>query len=240
MKKLNNRSDSPSNCIPNHVAIIMDGNGRWAEERSHPRIYGHRSGYKNLHRVVELFNKRTVKHLTLFGFSTENWERPRPEVDAIMNLAVYAEEDVQKLHEKNVRVLQVGRRDRLSTDLIATIETAENLTKNNTGMTLNIAFDYGGRYDVVHAVRSVVQAGLPVNEITEDTFAKHMLAGWLPDVDLLIRTANEYRISNFLLWHAAYAELYFSEVLWPDFGDAEVETALNAYAIRRRRFGKIS
>ena len=227
------------NPLLKHVAVIMDGNGRWAEERNLPRREGHTRGYKNVSKIVRCFSDLSIQYLTLFGFSTENWGRPEKEVTSIMELVEFAKSDIAELHQNNVRILHVGRSNRFSQAVNYAIKQAVRITKDNTGMTLSVAFDYGGRYDIMQAVKSVVADGLRPDQITEEAFEERLFTRGLPDVDMLIRTGSEFRISNFLLWQAAYAELYFSDLLWPDFDEKEIHKSLDFYQTRRRRFGRV-
>ncbi|MDJ0905061.1 MAG: polyprenyl diphosphate synthase [Woeseiaceae bacterium] len=227
---------------PAHVAIIMDGNGRWARRRALPRHAGHRSGVGAVRRSVELAAERGVKYLTLFAFSSENWSRPRDEVSKLMSLFVEAlQREVDELHRNNVRLEFIGARKQLSPGLVEKIEAAEAHTAGNTGLRLLVAVAYGGRWDIVEAARSIAARAadgtLPVDDIDAGTFAAELQLGGLPDPDLLIRTGGEQRISNFLLWNLAYAELYFCDTLWPDFGDEDFDAALAYFAQRQRRYG---
>ena len=227
--------------VPRHVAIIMDGNGRWAKERGLSRQAGHRAGTENIRRVVQAFGERDVKYLTLFAFSTENWRRPRREVDALLRLiGRVIDRELAALNEKGVRLLHIGGLDPLPADLQRRIREASELTKANKGLTVCVAFNYGGRAEIVEAARRIVEAGVPAEGIDEALFASYLGSAGLPDPDLLIRTAGEMRISNFLLWQAAYAEFYCTPAYWPDFDEAEVERALEAYAQRSRRFGGLA
>lgn len=218
----------------------MDGNGRWATERGQPRIEGHRAGTENIRRILKSFSEQGVEYLTLFTFSTENWERPSDEITALMNLlgtVIY--DEVKSLNEEGVRIKHFGRLDRVSTELQQAIKDGIELTKNNSKITVNIAFDYGGKADIVDAVRHVVLDGLKPDEITESVIDSYLCTNSTPDPDLVIRTAGEMRLSNFLLWQTAYAEYYSTDTLWPDFDESEVSKALGEYRIRKRRYGKI-
>jgi undecaprenyl diphosphate synthase len=227
--------------MPAHVAIIMDGNGRWAGEMSLPRSEGHRAGTENIRRVLECFRQYGVKYLTLFTFSTENWTRPESEVKALMELLrEVIRDETRRLHEKGVRLRHIGRMDRLSPELQEAIREGVELTKDNTDITVNVAFDYGGRAEIIDAVRAIVADGLSPDAVTEDVFERHLYTSGTPDPDLIIRTAGEMRLSNFLLWQAAYAEYYSTSVLWPDFGEEEIAKALAAYSRRQRRYGRVS
>jgi undecaprenyl diphosphate synthase len=226
--------------VPTHVAIIMDGNRRWAEKRGLPGLEGHRNGLENMRSVIGYLGDYQVKFVTIFAFSTENWNRPRDEVEGLLRLL---EERIDKealeFHHKNVKLRHLGSLDGLPPRLQSSINKALELTKNNTGMTLSFAFNYGGRSEIVHAARQIVSEGIPVPKIDEKLFSRYLYTDGLPDVDLLIRTGGELRISNFLIWQTAYSEYYFTKVLWPDFGKKEVEKALIAYSQRQRRFGSI-
>ncbi len=229
--------------VPRHVAIIMDGNGRWAERRHLPRFAGHKAGTDALRATVEAAGRRGVEVLTVFAFSSENWRRPEEEVGLLMGLFLTAlEQRVQELHENNVRVRVVGDSSAFSAKLQERIEEAERLTRDNDGLQLVIAANYGGRWDVVQAARRVareVQSGLLTPEqVDADVFAAHLCLHGLPQPDLFVRTGGEQRISNFLLWDLAYTELYFTDVLWPDFDAEAFDQALASFAARQRRFGK--
>ena len=228
--------------IPTHIAVIMDGNGRWARKRMLPRHAGHRSGVGSVRRTVEFAAQRGVKYLTLFAFSSENWSRPRDEVSKLMSLFVEAlQREVDELHRNSVRLVFIGAREQLQAGLIDKIVAAEAQTAGNTGLQLNVAVAYGGRWDIVQAVRSLarqVAAGeIEAAQIDDQAVAAQLQLQDVPDPDLLIRTGGEQRISNFLLWNLAYAELYFCDALWPDFGEKEFDEALAFYAQRQRRFG---
>jgi len=228
--------------IPTHIAVIMDGNGRWARRRALPRHAGHRSGVASVRRTVELAAERGVKYLTLFAFSSENWSRPREEVSKLMSLFVEAlQREVDELHRNNVRLEFIGARAQLQVGLIEKISAAEEQTAANTGLHLMVAVAYGGRWDITQAARELARkasAGeLELQDIDDRAVAAELQLGDIPDPDLLIRTGGEQRISNFLLWNLAYAELYFCDTLWPDFGDEDFDEALAFYAVRQRRYG---
>jgi undecaprenyl diphosphate synthase len=230
---------------PQHVAIIMDGNGRWARSRGLPRPAGHRASLKVVRRVVEECAQRKIRYLTLFAFSSENWLRPPDEVGMLMKLFLDSlVREIANLHENRVRVRFIGDRDALGSELARSMADAESLTAANPGLGLSIAVAYGGRWDIAHACRSLateVAAGtLAPADITETRLAARLALAGLPDPDLLIRTGGERRVSNFLLWNLAYAELYFTDVLWPEFSRADLEAALEFFAQRERRFGKTS
>jgi undecaprenyl diphosphate synthase len=228
----------PGNRIPFHVAIIMDGNGRWARRHHLPTIAGHRAGAQAVRRIVEASRDAGIGQLTLYSFSTENWSRPADEVEGLMWLhSEMIQSEVPTLHSNGCRVVFVGRRSELERELLAKMEWAEDLTAGNRRMTLFIAFNYGGRREIVDAVRGAVAGGVDAGAITEDDIASHLYSSIMQDPDLVIRTSGERRLSNFLLWQSAYSELYFSEAFWPDFDEGEFQQALEAYAARRRRFG---
>jgi undecaprenyl diphosphate synthase len=229
--------------LPVHVAIIMDGNGRWARNRSKPRHAGHRAGVKSVRRTIEHAARLGVRHLTLFAFSSENFQRPPNEVSALMALFVEAlQREFAELHRNNVRLTFIGERQRLARSLIEKIEAAERETSANDGLHLIVAIAYGGRWDMVEAARRIagrVAAGeLELAAIDEAALARELQLSELPDPDLLIRTGGEQRVSNFLLWNLAYAELWFSEVLWPDFDETYFDQALEYYRQRQRRYGQ--
>jgi len=223
--------------LPNHVAIIMDGNGRWAQQRGLLRIEGHRAGVESLHSVIECLNDQ-IKYVTLYGLSTENWKRPEDEITGLLNLIEeIIDEETVELHKRGVRLCHLGRLDGLSPNLKRAVTRGIELTKNNAGMTLSFAFNYGGRAEILDAVRRLIAEGIPPQNIDEKLFNSYLYTAGLPDVDLVIRTGGELRISNFLMWQAAYSEYYFTDVLWPDFDKKEVEKALLSYSQRQRRFG---
>ena len=205
-----------------------------------PRLAGHKAGGDNIRPVVKIFADYGVKYLTLYMFSTENWNRPRIEVAGLLSLlAKKIDQETQAFHQENIRLVHLGRLDRMSQKLREKVQAAVELTKNNTGLTLCLAFDYGGRDEIVQAARRIASAGIPGDNIDESVFARYLYSPDIPDPDLVIRTGGESRLSNFLLWQAAYSELYFTPVLWPDFGLKDVEEALSEYKRRQRRFGKI-
>ena len=224
--------------LPNHVAIIMDGNGRWAKQRGLPRLAGHEAGTSNVRRVVDRFNNYEVKYLTLYAFSTENWRRPDEEVNGLLHIfARMIDRETKALHEKGVRLFHLGKADSLSEELQTKVNKAIELTKNNTGITLSIAFDYGGRAEILDAARRIVRDGIRPEDITDSLFSSYLYTPNVPEPDLIIRTAGEMRLSNFLIWQSAYSEYYSTLTLWPDFKDEEVDKALIAYSRRERRFG---
>jgi len=224
--------------LPNHVAIVPDGNGRWAEQRGLPRLEGHQAGAENMRRMVEYLNEYPIKYVTLYGFSSENWSRPEDEVVGLFHiLEDFIDKFVQEIHNKGVRLRHIGRLNELPQSLQLIINRAVELTKNNTGMTLNVAFNYGGRIEIVDAVRRLVAEGIMPQNIDEGLFCNYLYTAGSPDVDLLIRTGDETRLSNFLIWQTAYSEYYFTKVLWPDFGKKDIDKALLSYSRRQRRFG---
>jgi len=229
--------------IPQHIAVIMDGNGRWATERNKPRSYGHQAGVDTVRRITSECTRLGVKYLTLYTFSTENWNRPALEVKALMELLVkFLKKEVDSLLKNNVKLNTIGNLDRFPPKARETLLATIDKLKHNTGVTLTLALSYGSREELLTAVKQIatkVKDGeLTADAITEQTIQQHLYTNNLPDVDLLIRTSGEYRISNFLLWQIAYAELYFAEVLWPDFTKKHLEDALLNYQNRERRFGK--
>ncbi len=226
--------------IPRHVAIIMDGNGRWARARGKSRQYGHRAGTENIRRIIEQFAARSVPYLTLYAFSTENWSRPPAEVRALMRvLALALKNEVANFHRNNIRLVHIGDLDPLPKVLRRQVVDSLALTANNTRMTVCVAFNYGGRADIVHAIRGIIAEGIPAEQVDDAVVGAHLYTAGIPDPDLVIRTAGEVRLSNFLLWQAAYAELYSTPVLWPDFDAEQVDRALEEYARRTRKFGAV-
>jgi undecaprenyl diphosphate synthase len=228
--------------IPVHVAVIMDGNGRWARAQGKPRHAGHRAGVKSVRATVEAAAENGVSYLTLFAFSSENWARPEEEVSSLMNLFFEAlRREVSELHRNNVKLRFIGEREQLSEGLVRKIAVAEEKTAKNTGLVLNIAVAYGGRWDIVRAARSLVRKAesgeIRAADIDDDAFAAELQLGGIPDPDLLIRTGGEQRVSNFLLWILAYAELWFTDVLWPEFGKSEFAEALAYFESKQRRYG---
>ncbi len=230
--------------LPKHVAIIMDGNGRWAQQRNLPRALGHQRGATSLRHVIRACAKRQIEVLTVFAFSSENWSRPETEVNALMLLFAHSlRREVAKLHEAGVRLRFIGDRSRFDAGLQARMADAEQLTANNRAMTLVVAVNYGGRWDVLQATRNVLHAiriaQLDEAALTEESLSQYFALGDLPEPDLLIRTGGEQRISNFMLWQMAYTELYFTPTLWPDFRVDDLDRALRWFAERDRRFGRV-
>ena len=228
----------PETGVPEHVAVIMDGNGRWAERRGQSRLEGHNAGTGNIRRVVQCAAELGIRYLTLFAFSTENWNRPSREVEGLMGiLGVVIARETEPLHRQGVRLNHLGRMDRLSPDLRTAIAHALELTRDNPGLVLSVAFDYGGRDELLHAIRRIIADGVPPEDLDEATLSRYLFSADLPDPDLIVRTASEMRLSNFLLWQAAYSEYYVTDVLWPDFGERDMADAIAAFRSRRRRFG---
>lgn len=236
---------APTTSVPKHVAIIMDGNGRWARARNLPRTAGHQKGIESVRRAIASASELGVEYLTLFGFSSENWNRPRAEIEELMKLLrYYLRSETADLHKRNARLRVVGDLAAFDADIIQLIDNAQALTENNTRINVTIALNYGGRQDIAQAVetlcKEVLEAGIvPPQEAIARALERNLRTHALPDPDLLIRTSGEKRISNFMLWQCAYAEMVFSPVLWPDFGPAELDQALGEYADRDRRFGAV-
>ncbi len=236
-------SDSTNAHLPKHIAVVMDGNGRWANKRHLPRAAGHKAGVGSTRKIVESCAKKNIEALTIFAFSSENWSRPASEVSSLMLLFISTiTAEVKKLNKKNVRVRFIGDRERFSEKLQKSINDSEALTKNNTGLQLNIAANYGGRWDVVNACKRIAAEvknnNRAIEDIDEKALNSLMSLSGLPAPDLFIRTGGEQRISNFLIWQLAYSELYFVDTLWPDFSDEDFDAALDWYTGRQRRFGK--
>jgi undecaprenyl diphosphate synthase len=227
--------------VPLHVAIIMDGNGRWAAERGLQRLAGHRAGTENLREIIRASVEFGIKYLTIYAFSTENWNRPRAEVQGLMHLLADAiEKEFVELNEQGVRIRHLGHMESVPANLAKKITDAVEATKNNERLHLNVAFNYGGRDEVVRAIQGMVRDGLKPEEITEERVSQYLYTKDIPDPDLVIRTSGEYRTSNFLMWQAAYAEWYITPVYWPAFNKEELHKALLDFASRERRFGKTS
>lgn len=230
-----------TNRVPVHVGIIMDGNGRWATKRGLPRLAGHRAGTQNLRRIIRAAADAGIKHLTFFAFSTENWSRPEEEVRGLMSLlGEFIESETPELHKEGARLLHIGHLEHLELQLREKIKNAIELTKNNTLIDVIFAISYGGRDEIVTAVRKIVAAGIPTEEITQQTLSDHMFTAGIPDPDLIIRTSGELRTSNFLTWQSVYSEWAFPEVLWPDFDEATLAEILEDFSQRERRFGGLS
>jgi len=226
--------------IPEHVAIIMDGNGRWASKRGLPRLAGHRAGTENLRTIIESSVEFGVKYLTIFAFSTENWDRPRREIKGLMNIFQnMLDKELQNLHENGVQLRHLGRLERIDPQLQEKVHEAIQLTQDNQQLILNVAFNYGGRDEILHAVKEIIAEDIPAEEIDETLFSQHLYTAGSPDPDFIIRTSGEYRCSNFLIWQGAYAEWYFTPTYWPDFDKEDYLKALRAFSQRERRFGAI-
>jgi len=227
--------------VPRHIAIIMDGNGRWAKRRLMPRVAGHRKGVEALRGVIRACAERGVSHLTVFAFSSENWRRPQEEVTLLMELFMRAlENEVARLHENDIRFRVIGDLSGFSARIQALIRDAEALTRDNTRLTFTVAANYGGRWDIVQAVKKLIAAGVAAEDVDETTLVQQLSMAEAPEPDLFIRTGGEQRISNFLLWQLAYTELYFTDALWPDFNAAALDEAIASYRSRERRFGRTS
>lgn len=224
--------------LPQHIAIIMDGNGRWAQHRHLPRVAGHKAGLETVQRVIKACGEKGIKVLTLFAFSSENWRRPESEVSYLMELFLKTlTRETKKLHKKGIQLRIIGDHTKFSEALRARIAQSENLTRNNTGLTLVLAIDYGGRWDILQAAKQAVQKVTNIQDMDEALFSSFLCCSDLPEPDLFIRTSGERRISNFLLWQLAYTELFFTDILWPDFDETAFEEAINFYNSRQRRFG---
>ena len=226
--------------VPHHVGIVMDGNGRWAQARGLSRLAGHKAGTDNIRRVLQAATELGVKVLTIYAFSTENWGRPPDEVTGLMNLlGEVIRRETRDLHANGVRIRHSGRLEGIAPNLQRQIREAVTLTSDNQRITLNVAFNYGGRAEIVDAIRHIMQDGHPAETVTEALISQYLYTGDLPDPDLIVRTGGEYRLSNFLIWQAAYAEYYATPTYWPDFDDVELATALEEFSRRERRFGKV-
>lgn len=226
---------------PAHVAFIMDGNGRWARKRGLPRLAGHRAGTENLRRVIRACVEFGVQYMTIYAFSTENWERPKEEVDGLIHiLEDVIDRELDELNEEGVQLRHIGHLEALSPILRAKVQHAIELTRNNQRLILNLAFNYGGRDEIVCAIRQIVAEGIPPEAITQELVGQHMFTAGCPDPDLIIRTSGEMRVSNFLIWQGAYSEWYITPLYWPDFGRDELFEALVDYSQRDRRYGRVS
>ncbi len=237
--------DTPSSNIPKHIAVIMDGNGRWATARGLSRTEGHKKGADAAQRAIEAARDLGVEYFTMFSFSSENWNRPTEEVSDLMNLLrFYLKKETAEMHKSGARLMVIGDRVRLPEDIVKLIEQAEEVTKDNRKITVIIALSYGGRHDIVFAAKELARLAkadkVDIEKIDEDFFSQFLMTKGIPDPDLMIRTSGESRISNFLMWQLAYAELYFTNTLWPDFTKKDMEEAVAFYAGRDRRYGKIS
>ena len=225
--------------LPTHIAIIMDGNGRWAKKRSLPRTAGHVAGAKTFKNIARYCNKIGLKYLTVYAFSTENWKRPEDEVKGIMNLLRDYLKDAENFKDENIKVNFIGDRTPLAEDIKELMKKNEEGSKNATGLTLNIAINYGGRDEITNAVKKIVNSGVKAEDITEDLISQNLYTYDIPDPDFIIRPSGEYRLSNYLIWQSAYSEYWFSDILWPDFTPRHLEKAINDYNHRNRRFGGV-
>ncbi len=225
--------------LPTHIAIIMDGNGRWAKRRSLPRTAGHAAGSKNFKDIARYCNKIGLKYLTVYAFSTENWKRPQEEVDNIMKIFKEYLEDAKNFKDENIKVQFIGDRSMLSENIQRLMKEAEDASYDATGLHLNIAINYGGRDEIVHAVKNIINSGVRAEDITEQTISDNLYTANQPDPDFIIRPSGEYRLSNYLIWQSAYAEYWFSDILWPDFKPKDLEKAIEDYNRRNRRFGGV-
>lgn len=229
----------PPDSRPRHIAIIMDGNGRWAQSRGLPRSEGHRQGTENLRRIIRASVEFGIEILTIYAFSTENWSRPRREVQLLMRiLEMVIDRELRELNDEGVQIRHIGELDGINERLQRKVTEACNTTKDNSRLILNVAFNYGGRDEIVHAVQSIIRKGIPVEDITEDLISDHLYTSGLPDPDLIIRTSGEFRLSNFLIWQGSYAEYYYTDVYWPDFDREHYRDAIIDFSQRKRRFGK--
>jgi undecaprenyl diphosphate synthase len=238
-------ADSPLNLpaerIPRHVAIIMDGNGRWALSRGLPRVAGHKAGTENLRRIIRATAEFGIKYLTIYAFSTENWGRPVEEVQGLMGiLQDVIDRELHELHKEGVQLRHIGRLERLDARIQAKVLKAIDLTKDNDRLILNVAWNYGGRDEIVCAIQKIIRAGIPAEQVTDELVSQYMFTVGVPDPDLVIRTSGELRISNFLIWQAAYSEWYITPTFWPDFDKNEYRRAIESYAQRDRRYGRVS
>lgn len=234
------RDQQTDPAVPVHVAIIMDGNGRWALARGLPRVAGHRAGTENLRRIIEACVEFGVKYLTIYAFSTENWGRPPEEVRGLMSIVEdVIDRELNELHQQGVQLRHIGRMERLRPSLKQKVLNAVDLTKNNDRLILNVAFNYGGRDEIVHAIQHMIEDGLKAEEINAEVVNRYLYTAGVPDPDLIIRTSGELRVSNFLIWQGAYSEWYFTPSYWPDFNKDEFRKALDEYSHRSRRYGKV-
>lgn len=239
-ENLESKRQTNSIKTPLHIAIIMDGNGRWAKKHGLPRIQGHRKGVENIRNIVRIAMINKIQYLTLYAFSTENWSRPASEVHGLIELlASVIDRETKELHKQNIRIKHLGRTENLSQNLQISIQKAVEITKNNIGLTLNVAFDYGGRNELLEAAKKIIKDKVNPDLLDETSFEKYLYSSGIPDPDLIIRTAGEMRLSNFLLWQAAYSEYYFTKTLWPDFDEIDMDKALSEYYKRKRQFGQI-
>ena len=231
----------PADKLPQHVAMIMDGNGRWALSRGLPRLAGHKAGTENLRRVIRASAKFGIKYLTIYAFSTENWGRPPEEVRGLMYiLEDVIDRELAELHKEGVQLRHIGRLERLAPSIQKKVLHAIEITKDNSRLVVNVAFNYGGRDEIVNAIQNIMKDGIPVEEVTDELVSRYLYTAGVPDPDLIIRTSGELRVSNFLIWQAAYSEWYVTPTYWPDFDEKEYRRALEIFAGRDRRYGKVS
>jgi undecaprenyl diphosphate synthase len=224
---------------PKHIAIIMDGNGRWAKQRGLPRSAGHHQGTENLRRILRSAVEMDIEILTIYAFSTENWSRPKREVQLLLRiLEMVIDRELNELNENGVQIRHIGELSGVPERLQQKVRYACEMTRNNDRLILNVAFNYGGRDEIVHAVQDIIRAGTPAEDVTEDLISSYLYTRGLPDPDLVIRTSGEYRLSNFLIWQGSYAEYYYTDIFWPDFNEGELQKAIDEFSRRRRRFGK--
>lgn len=234
----NHKQTDCSDNMPQHIAVIMDGNGRWAKKRGLPRLAGHQAGTENLRRVIRSCVELGIRYLSIYAFSTENWGRPKEEVEGLLKiLESVIEKELTELNEEGVQLRHIGRLERLPAALRKKVEYAIDLTKNNSKLTVVVAFNYGGRDEIVYAVEQLIRQGTRVEDISESLITQHLFTAGIPDPDLIIRTSGEMRLSNFLIWQAAYSEYYVTPTYWPDFDKEELQKAIDAYCQRSRRFG---
>lgn len=234
----NSKRNTRTSDVPRHIAFIMDGNGRWAEKKGLPRHKGHEAGVKNIRPILSYLGQQGIEYVTLYAFSTENWNRPYDEVNGLLRLlGEVIEPESRELHKNNVRICHVGSLKGITPGLKRSINKAVNLTCENTGLTVGVAFNYGGRAEIIEAARRLITDKMKPRKIDEKLFQQYLYTADFPDVDMVIRTGGEFRTSNFLIWQAAYSEYYFTPVLWPDFNEADMEKALSDYGRRQRRFG---
>ena len=227
--------------IPTHVAIIMDGNGRWARQRGLPRLAGHRAGTENLRRIIQACIEFGIQYLTIYAFSTENWGRPQEEVEGLLRIVEdVIDRELQELHDQGVQLHHIGRLDRLEVGLREKMLHAMDYTKDNHKLVLNVAFNYGGRDEIVYAIQHLIRDGIPAEDVNEELVSQYLFTSGTPDPDLIIRTSGELRGSNFLIWQGAYCEWYFTPAYWPDFDKEQLRLALEEFGHRERRYGKIS
>ena len=239
MSLFKRKKTADSRILPQHVAIIMDGNGRWAKKRHLPRTAGHAAGSKTFKDIARYANKIGIKYMTVYAFSTENWKRPQAEVDNIMGILRQYLKDTDQFKSENIKLTFIGGRDRLPEDIKELMLKAEDDSKDFTGMHLNIAVNYGGRDEIVTAVKKIIESGIPADEVTDELISQNLYTAGQPDPDFIIRPSGEYRLSNYLIWQSAYAEFWFSDVLWPDFSPRHLEEALDSFSERNRRFGGV-